>query len=230
VATTFAAVTHAFIDAKSAGWSIGQVRQWQSSLRKHAAALNDLPVSAIDVPAVLDVLKPIWLSHPETARRVRQRIELIMAYGEAHGYRSGNNPAGKPILNLLPVQKREITHFADMPLAELSSFMKTLTAVDSPVARALEFTILTAARASMVFGADWSEFDLTSKVWTIPRRATPDARGTQLTESRPHFGSGLRLSAGDDAEAGRAPPNTARLLRSRGLRPTCRFDASGSCP
>lgn len=177
VATTFAAVTHAFIDAKSAGWSIGQVRQWQSSLRKHAAALNDLPVSAIDVPAVLDVLKPIWLSRPETARRVRQRIELIMAYGEAHGYRGGNNPAGKPILNLLPVQKREITHFADMPLAELSGFMKTLTAVDSPVARALEFTILTAARASMVFGADWSEFDLTSKVWTIPRRATPDARG-----------------------------------------------------
>ena len=167
-AMTFAAVAGAFIEVKAAGWSPKQAALWRATLRDHASALSGLSVASIDVPAILDTLSPIWLKLPDTARKLRQRIEAVLDYAAAHGYRHETNPAGKAILNLLPAQARNVEHLAAMSVASLPAFMARLRAIDSPVARALEFTILTAARASMVLGAQATEFDLPGKLWTIP--------------------------------------------------------------
>ena len=177
-AMTFAACADAFIKSKAVGWSPNQTAQWRASLRDHAASLDDLSVAAIDVPAVLAVLSPIWTTTAETARRVRQRIELILNWAIAHEYRTANNPASKAILNLLPQQTRNIKHLAALPVADIPSFMSQLRKIDSSDARALEFTILTAARTDQAVSAPWSEFDLVSKTWTIP--------GTRMKARRVH--------------------------------------------
>ena len=168
-AMTLSACAESFIAAKAPGWSVGQTRQWQASLRDHVfPKLGDVSVAAIDVPAVRGVLSPIWLTVPTTARRVRQRIENILDWASAHSYRTGDNPAAKLILNLLPKQSHNVAHFQSLAVAELPAFMRDLRRVDSVVARALEFTILTAVRTSTARGATWSEIDLAARTWTIP--------------------------------------------------------------
>ena len=131
-------------------------QQWANTLRDYAKPLRDRPISAIDGAQVTEALAPIWTKKPETARRVKQRIERVCQWVKD----------GMP-LPLKGASKR-VRHHPALPFAELPAFMVELRRRDSVSARALEFTILTAARTSEALGARWSEFDIDAGVWTIP--------------------------------------------------------------
>jgi integrase len=130
-------------------------------------------VDLIDLALVRKVLDPIWNTKNETAARVRQRMETVLAWAKVSGYRTGENPARwrNNLDQLLPksskVQKKK--HHKSMKYAALPEFMKTLRGRDGIAALALEFTILTATRTGEVIEADWKEFDLKGALWTIPK-------------------------------------------------------------
>jgi len=120
----------------------------------------------------MKALEPIWIEKPETASRVRGRIEHVLDYAKVKKLRDGENPARwrGHLEQLLPVhgKVRGMKHHAALPYTELSSFMDALQAQEGHAARALEFLILTAARTGDVIGARWDEFDFGKRIWTIP--------------------------------------------------------------
>jgi integrase len=121
---------------------------------------------------VLKALEQIWTTKPETASRVRGRIEAVLDWAKVREYRDGENPARwrGHLDKLLPARRkvRKVEHHAALPYAELPAFMAALRQRDGTAARALEFAILTAARTGEVIGARWSEIDLQARTWTIP--------------------------------------------------------------
>jgi len=146
-------------------------KQWRSTLEQYAfPLLRAVPVNQIDTPLVLRVLRPVWDRTPETASRLRGRIERILAFAGVQGYRSkDDNPARwRGHLQEMFVTNGKQKHHEALPFDQLPAFMEGLRNADSLAAKALEFTILTAARTAEVLGADWSEIDLGSKLWTIP--------------------------------------------------------------
>jgi integrase len=171
---TFDECVRQYIEDHEAGWRNPKHRaQWKSTLASYASPVfGKLPVSAIDDGLVLRAVKPIWSVKPETASRVRGRIESVLDWARVHGYRSGENPARWKghLDHLLPAKSkvRRVKHHAAMPYTAISSFMAALRQRDDGTARALEFTILTAARTGECLGATWDEIDLHNKVWTIP--------------------------------------------------------------
>ena len=126
----------------------------------------------VDTTLVLKVLEPIWTEKPETASRVRQRIERVLSWAKVRGYREGENPAAwrGHIDQLLPAKSkvRQVTHHAAMPYRKIGTLMAKLRADTTLGARALEFLILTATRTSETLGARWDEIDLDQRMWTIP--------------------------------------------------------------
>jgi integrase len=129
-------------------------------------------VQAIDTALVLKVLEPIWTTKPDTASRLRGRIEVVLDWAKARGYRQDENPARwrGHLDKLLPARSkvRRVEHHAALPYRELPGFLIGLREQEGISARALEFTILTAARTGETIFAQWSEFDLLDKAWTIP--------------------------------------------------------------
>ena len=134
--------------------------------------INDLPVSAIDTGLVLKgALEPIWTKTPESASRIRGRIEAVLGWAKVRGYREGENPARwhGHLKETLPARsKLSRGHHAALPYKDLPAFMGELRGKRGVSARALEFTILTAARTGDTIGARWPEIDLDAAVWTIP--------------------------------------------------------------
>ena len=171
-AKTFEECALAYITAHEAGWRGDHSRQqWSASLGKYVfPKIGDLPVADVDLAIVLSVLEPIWTLVPETARRVRNRIELILGWAAARGLRQGDNPARwRGLLeNLLSEQRRAqaVNHLAAVPYQQIGAFMEKLRAQEGIAARALEFLILTASRSSEALGAKWSEID--GATWTVP--------------------------------------------------------------
>jgi integrase len=172
---TFAECSLAYIDAHRASWKNAKhAAQWPSTLKTYAyPVIGTLPVRSIDTAMVLKVLKPIWTEKPETAKRLRGRIESVLDYATVAGYRQGLNPARwKGHLSHMlakPSAIRPVEHHAALPYAELPAFMAKLRNKEEGVgARALEFLILTATRTGEVLGARWSEINLRGKLWTIP--------------------------------------------------------------
>jgi integrase len=163
-----------YVAAHSAGWrSARHKEQWSQSLEAYAfPLLGDLPVDAVETAHVMNVLEPIWTAKPETASRLRGRIEAILDWATARGYRSGENPARWKghLQNLLAARAKvaAVKHHDALPYAELPSFMAQLRALPGIDARALEFAILTAARSGEMLGAKWSEIDFAG-MWTVPR-------------------------------------------------------------
>jgi integrase len=171
-AMTFQQCADAYIAAHRAGWRNGKhAAQWTATLATHAEAIRALPVQAIDTGLVMKVLQPIWEKKPETASRVRGRIERILDWAKVSGYRTGENPARwrGHLDHLLPARGkvRTVEHHAALPHAELPGFLVALREQQGIAARALEFTILTASRTGETIGARWSEFDLLNKTWTV---------------------------------------------------------------
>lgn len=173
-AKTFGEFAEAYIASVEDGWRNEVHRtQWRNSLRDHAAGLRDKLVAEVNTDDVLEVLRPIWLTKPETASRVRGRIEKILAAAKALGLRPRD--AANPALwrghldVLLPKQsKLSRGHHAALPWRDAPAFMKSLRARPALAARCLEFVILTAARSGEALLATWGEIDWFEKTWTVP--------------------------------------------------------------
>jgi integrase len=181
---TFAAVASAFMDSHDAGWRSRQHRaQWRQTIAAYAnPVLGAKMVDCIGVNDVLAVLQPIWEAKPETASRLRGRIEVILSYAKTRGWRSGENPAAwrdNMALLLPPKGKvRPVVHHAALPWREAPGFWALLAGQDGFGARALGFAILTAARSGEVRGMTWGEIDPAAAVWTVP--------GGRMKAGRPH--------------------------------------------
>jgi integrase len=181
-AMTFDDCAAAYIKAHEAGWRHAKHHaQWTNSLTRYVSPVfGSLPVRAVDVALVMKALEPIWTTKPETAVRVRGRIEAVLDWAKVRGLRDGDNPARwrGHLSNLLPPRPklRAVKHYAALPYPEISSFMSELRSHDSVAAAALEFLILTAARTSEVIGARWGEIDWAARMWTIPASRMKGAR------------------------------------------------------
>ena len=173
-AVSFKDCAERYITSHGAGWrSPTHAAQWPSTLRIYVyPVFGSLPVQGIDVGLVLKVLEPIWSVKPETASRVRGRIESVLDWGTARGYRQGDNPARwrGHLENLLPgkLKVRRVKHHAALPYAEIGDFIAQLKSQEGVGARAFEFTILTAARTGEVIGATWSEMNIAEQLWVVP--------------------------------------------------------------
>ena len=148
-------------------------KQWRSTLDAYAApVLADKPVADVSLDDVLAVLQPIWTGKTETASRLRGRIESVLSYATAKGWRSGDNPARwKGNIDAVlpaPGKLKKVAHHPALTLADAPAWFADLQARDGMATRALEFTALTAARSGEVRGATWAEIDLAAAVWTIP--------------------------------------------------------------
>jgi integrase len=147
--------------------------QWKMTLSTYCARISDKPVDKVDTAAVLDVLQPLWQSRPETAARLRGRIEAVLDAAKAQGFRQGENPARwRGHLDKLLPKRQKLTrgHHAAMPYAEVPAFVASLRGREAIATLALEFLILTAARSGEVLDALWNEIDLAAKVWTFRPR------------------------------------------------------------
>jgi integrase len=172
-AVTFGEVAASYIASHKAGWRNGKhVAQWEATLRTHAAPIMPLPVQSIDTSLVLKVLQPIWTTRPETASRLRGRIENVLGFAKVREFRDGENPARwrGHLDKLLPARSkvREVKHHSALAYSELPVFLAHLREQEGVAARALEFTILTAARTGESMGAMWGEIHWNDKLWTIP--------------------------------------------------------------
>ena len=171
---TFDQCRDAYIAAHRATWrNVKHASQWTNTLTTYVTPVfGKLPVAAVDTALVTRVLEPLWVAKPETAGRVRGRIEVILDWATARGYRQGDNPARwrGHLDKLLPPRRkvRAVKHHAALPYDEIGEFLTALRTRDAIAARALEFTILTAARTGEVLGATWDEVNLKTKVWAIP--------------------------------------------------------------
>src|SRR5215471_15083329 len=151
-AVTFKQCAESYIASHRAGWRNEKHNyQWSATLNAYAyPVIGTLPVQTVDIGLVRKVLEPIWTRKPETASRVRQRIEKILDFAKVCGYRDGENPARwrGHLDNVLPARSRVrvVEHLAALPYAELPAFLVSLRAREAIAARALEFLILTAAR------------------------------------------------------------------------------------
>lgn len=162
--------------------------QWATTLKTHAARLRPISIDRIDTADVLAVLTPIWTEKPETASRLRGRIERVLDAARAKGLRSGENPARwrGHLDHLLPArQKLTRGHHKALPFAEVPAFVKLLRERDAMSALALEFAILTAARSGEVRAARWGEIDLEAKVWTVPAARMKAGREHRVPLSAP---------------------------------------------
>lgn len=182
-ARSFGKVADEHVETMASQWKSAKHReQWKYTLEVLAKALRPLPVDQIGTAEVLDVLKPLWQRTPETANRLRGRIEAVLDRAKAHGERQGENPArwrGHLKLLLPKRQKLKRGHHPALPYSQMASFVEKLRGTRGLSARALEFCILTATRSNETLGAKWVEVDFDEKVWTVPAlrmKATEDFR------------------------------------------------------
>jgi integrase len=168
---TFSEAALATLEQHQAAWKNEKhAAQWMSSLRLHVfPVLGDRRVDQIETADIHKALSPIWLSRPETARRVRQRVSTILSWAKAAGHRTGDNPVDG-VTKGLPRQNEKRTHFTAIPYDDVPQFVRDLQGVNtSQYARlAFEFLILTAARTNEVVKARWTEMDMTRQTWTVP--------------------------------------------------------------
>ena len=185
---TFGECADRVIEAMRPSWrNAKHAAQWEMTLREYAGPLRRLPVDKITTDDVLAVLKPLWNKKPETASRLRGRIERVLDASKARGLRSGENPARwRGHLDQLLPKRQRLTrgHHAAMSYTELPGFMGHLQARHANAALALEFAILTAARSGEVLGARWEEFNLDRAIWTVPAMRMKAAREHRVPLSR----------------------------------------------
>lgn len=168
---TFGQVADEVVEALRPGWKNPKhAAQWEMTLRDYIP-FRDKPVASVDTEDIKKALTPIWLTTPETASRLRGRIERVLDVAKARGFRTGENPARwrGHLAVMLPKQpKLTRGHHAALAYAEMPRFMSDLRGRHAMAARALEFTILTASRTSETLAARWAEIDLDERVWVVP--------------------------------------------------------------
>lgn len=233
---TFEDAAKQYIADNRPGWkSAIHAAQWESTLETYAfPIIGKLDVAAIETAHILKVLKQpldgetLWTKRAETAKRLRGRIETVLSWATVCERRTGDNPARwhGHLKMMLPNLGAKGTSHPSMPYAVLPSFMDGLRARDGISARALEFTILTAARTGEVIGAKWGEFDLAAKVWTIPEgrmkaekeHTVPlSARVVEILKALPREGDSADDFVFPGARKGKPLSNMAMLELLRGM-------------
>ncbi len=166
---TFKAAAEKVHSEHKATWKNGKHQdQWINTLETYAfPKLGDRLVNDIEGPLIREVLLDIWLEKPETARRVKQRIGVVLDWAYANGMRATEAPM-RSLSRALPRQPKQDGHFAAMPYEDVPTFLKHLHKRTSVARLALEFLILTASRSGEVRGAKWAEINLDAKLWTVP--------------------------------------------------------------
>jgi integrase len=151
--------------------------------------IGKLPVADIDTGLVLKCIEPIWQGKTETANRTRGRIEAVLDWATVRGYREGDNPARwrGHLSEVLPARGKiqKTNHHAALPIGEVPAFMTALREQQGVAARALEFTILTAARTGETIGARWSEIDFDNATWTVPAGRMKASKEHRVPLSKP---------------------------------------------
>jgi integrase len=229
---TFDEAAERYIGAHEKSWKNDKHRQqWRNTLTTYAdPVIGRKDVAAIKLDDVLQVLEPIWTDKAETASRVRGRIESVLDWAAVRGLRTGENPARwrGHLKHLLPARnkKRTVRHHPALPWRELPAFMAELRANNSIPARALEFTILTAARTSETTDVTWPEIDKDGAAWIVPaermkagvlHRVPLTAAALAVLDGLPRIEGDAHVFAG--ARKGRPLSNMAMLELLRGMRP-----------
>lgn len=206
-------------------------KQWRSSLEAYASELMHKRVSKIQSGDVMDVLRPIWNTKRETARRVRQRIAAVMKWAIAKGYRP-DNPAGEQVLQALPKNGVKRKHQPALPHGRVGGALEAIRATDAwPSTKlAFELLVLTATRSGEVRLASWEEMDLEEAVWTIPgermkanreHRVPLSGRALEVLREAADFSSGRKLVF---------PSPTGKPLSNATLSKLCRDNTIGAVP
>jgi integrase len=188
---SFGAIADAHVKAKEGQWRSARHRdQWAMTLTEYCKPLRDMPVDEIGTKDVLAVLTPLWTKTPETASRLRARIEAVLNAARALGHVDPDkaNPARwKGHLDHILPNPMKVGgprgHHAAMPYADVPAFVATLKEAPGTAAKALMFAILTAARS--VLGATWDEIDLDKAVWTVPAARMKGGREHRVPLSEP---------------------------------------------
>jgi integrase len=184
-APTFGEMADEYLKANEGKWrSAIHRRQWRNTVRDYCTDIRDLPVNEIDTAAVLRVLTPIWDKTPETASRLRGRIESVLAAAQVDGHIEENRPNPARWKNWLNKKLPDPTklvagrrgHYPAMPYEEVPAFVARLKDVEGTAAKALMLAILTAKRSSEVLEAPWDEFDLDKALWVIPKERMKKAK------------------------------------------------------
>jgi integrase len=172
---TFDECAKAYIKSNRADWKNEKhAEQWEATIKTYCSPVfGKLPVQDVDTALVMKALEPIWTEKPETASRLRGRIERVLAWATVSGYRTGDNPARWTghLKELLPALKKKarVKHHAALPYSQVGAFIQSLRTQEGVAAKCLEVTILTAARTGEVIGAKREEFDLEQGLWIIPK-------------------------------------------------------------
>jgi integrase len=191
--------------------------------------IGRLSVAAVDTGQVLRCVEPIWESIPVTANRVRNRIESVLDWAKARDYRTGDNPARWKghLENLLPApsELNDKKHHAALPYAQVPDFVSRLGEQRGSAARAVEFLVLTAARAGEVIGATWDEIDLQQRVWLVPaarmkgrreHRVPLSDRAVELLQDLPREAGNAHIFIGGNKGGKLSDINLRRLLQAMG--------------
>lgn len=232
-AFSFEEAAERYIAAHEAGWRNGgkSAGQWRASLSTYAyPLLGKLSVDAIDTALVMRVLEPIWKAKTETASRVRQRIEAVLDWAIAKGFRQGPNPAAwrGNINKLLPERKKaaRVRHHPALPYRDMPAFMAELGTREGISARALEFTILNACRTGEAIYATWPEIDTGEAVWTVPGNRMKAGKAHRIPVSKAALATLARVPRirGCDyvfagGRAGKPLSNAAMHELLKGMRP-----------
>jgi integrase len=179
---TFKECAEAYIAAHETGWKNAKHRQqWRNTLKTLVyPKMGDLLVSDIEKSHVMAVIEPLWLKTTETAKRLRGRIEIILAWATARELRKGDNPArwNGWLQTQLPSPGKiaKVVHHKAFAINEIGGFVEKLRKQEGVGSRALEFAILTAGRSAEILGAKWSEIDFTNKVWIVPANRMKGAK------------------------------------------------------
>lgn len=201
---TFGEVADAYVEVMRPSWrSAKHAAQWAMTLTKYAAPIRPRMVETISTRDILEVLQPLWQRTPETAERLRGRIENVLDAAKAKGLRTGENPARwrGHLDQLLPKRQRlSRGHHTALPYADVPAFFADLRGREATAARALEFTILTAARSGEVLGATWMEIDLAGAMWTVPAARMKAGREHRVPLSPPAMDLLRALNDARDAE------------------------------
>jgi integrase len=188
---TFGQCADDFLASKASGWRNAKHRgQWAMTLNVYAAPIRPLSVADVSTQDVLKVLQPLWLEKPETASRLRGRIQAVLDAARSAGHIDDRAPnparwAGHLEMLLPPPARLARGHHRAMAYVDMPAFMKRLGGQDSIAAVALRFLILTAARSGEALGAAWDEIDLAAKVWTIPASRMKALREHRIPLSEP---------------------------------------------
>ncbi|MBF0383833.1 MAG: integrase arm-type DNA-binding domain-containing protein [Magnetococcales bacterium] len=190
-AISFAECAASYIETHRTGWKNAKhAKQWGSTLSTYVyPVFGDLPVAEINVGLVMRAIEPIWTTKPETASRVRGRIEAVLDWAKVRGYRTGENPAlwKGNLSHLLPARGKvsRVNHHAALPHTEMAAFWSALSKQAGIAAQALRFAILTATRTSETLEAVWEEVDMETGVWTIPAERMKGDKEHRVPLSQP---------------------------------------------